>query len=198
MASAAGRRSMRKLSDAAPPGCDPLSDNCLTNQPVLILDGLHAGRRGRTARPFDPNDGNKSSRAFLSAGVTHKTLPPQHSVVTLPGDENIQTVDIVMHYSSIHLVNQELQTYLERANQRIPDVSAVRTLGHCLVEGNGGIGGDLANGAFWLGYGSSLEDPYCEAFTKYTMGQSSTYPKDPPMGLETMADVEAWFTRFYG
>ena len=65
--------------------------------------------------PWDPNDGNKASRAFAALGVTSKTVPSQHLVVEIGNDAG--RYDVIVHYSSVHLVNQELQTYLERANQ---------------------------------------------------------------------------------
>ena len=186
---------MRKLSDAAPPGCRPLQDYCIDNQPVLILDGPNAGRKGTIAHPWDPNDGNKESRAFAALGLTSKTVPSQHLVVEI--DDDSGRCDVVVHYSSVHLVNQELQTYLERANREDPDVGALRTLGHCLTEGNGGIGQDMINGGSWLAYGLSFDDGYCKPYTLYVMGMASRYPRNPHR-FNTMEDVEAWFTTVYG
>ena len=109
---------------------------------MLILDGPNAGRKGIIAHPCYPNDGNKSSRAFLSAGVTRKNIPSQHLVVEI--DDGAGRCDVVLTRPSIFCQSRASDVSGARQpSQEDPDVGALRTLGHYLSEGNGGIGQDM-------------------------------------------------------
>lgn len=161
----------------------PLPDNVR----VHIIGGEFDMQLGTTAQSYD-HTGNGTSIPYLAVGMTHETLGREHAVIELDAGQYS-----CVPYSNLHLQNSELFNYMQRAcKYNAQSIPAIRALGFCLTEGEGGIGQDLANGCFWTFSAANMGDAWCRQWQQRVIGEAEKWPQNPTFAFSTLKEAEDW------
>jgi len=154
-----------------------------TRVKVFFDEGPKQPQTGRVAKRFS-NDGNGPSQAFVDAGIT-EYLPERHVVVILDDGSNTA---LMVPFAKLEILNHEFLGYMWRALGG--SATAARVLGHCLMEGQGGLHQDVTEGGYWIAYAAPLGDSYAEAMMSYFTGAGPVPAVPPP--FRTLEQAEHW------
>ena len=166
---------------------------------VIIIGGEHAGKIGVTS-PLFASNGNDVSEGLSLAGITDvEDIPKRHAVVSF---WSIPRSSAVVPYRFIEIENREFYEFTIRAHKG--DVSAMRTLGSCLLGPNrppwnrpqGGVRQCLFESGFWMAAarvcGSRFAQRDHEEITQ--RGATGMMIRRNPIvpDFNSLAEAEAW------
>jgi len=171
---------------------------------VRVVDKGDVMCLGITASPFQAPSGQEVSvgkdvsESYRAVGVTDLTVPGNHAVVRLDSGSCI-----MVPYADMQLLNSELHEYLKRAlDVASMDVDAMRVLGYCLMNGEGGLQQSCNEGGYWLVEAAKLGDEWSDHWLRAVAasredGKQASMsrldgPKEPSEAFRTLAEAEAW------
>ena len=175
---------------------------------VRVVDKGQGMCLGITAQPFEDAPGEETSvgtivsSSYQAVGVSDLTLPREHAVVRLDSGSCV-----MVPYDDMQLLNCELYEYLKRSIERM-DLDAMRVLGYCLMNGEGGLQQSCEEGGYWLMQAARLGDKWSnqwlfaifakkeiKARKRNRNGEAMSPPAgptEPSEAFRTLAEAEAW------